>query len=73
MCYWNNKLDWLIDWLIANWLQSLAVKEFRKSVTFGEVIGKSRAFCFFLTHGVQQTTTNSIAQESSIDKFTTTW
>jgi len=49
------------------------VKEFRKSVTFGEVIGKSRAFCFFLTHGVQQTTTNSIAQESSIDKFTTTW
>jgi len=29
------------------------VKEFVKSVDIGEVMGKSRVSCFFLTHGVE--------------------
>ena len=36
---------------VANLPLSLPAKEFRKSVTFGEVVGKSLVSCF-LTHGV---------------------
>jgi len=36
---------------VANLPVSLSAKEFRESVTFGEVMGKSLMSCFF-THGV---------------------
>jgi len=38
---------------IANFPQSVPVKEFLKSVIFGEDVDHSMVACLFLTHGVQ--------------------